>query len=423
MKTIESGERGLYVRYLQLALSRAGHPASIDGIFGRRTCASLRAFLGDPEAPCRVDETVWQSLLPYLKGYTMHEIRPGDTLDAIAARYGTEASLIMQANPAVEPWDLEPGRILSVPFAFDLVPDNVPISSELNEWILNGLTVRYPFLIQGHVGDSVMGKPISYLQIGTGPREIFYNAAFHANEWITSLVLLRFAEEYGKAFAEDRYLYSVRASWLYHGFTLYLVPLVNPDGVDLVTGALTEGPYYEQAVEIAGRYPDITFPEGWKANIEGTDLNLQFPAGWEQAKEIKYARGFTSPAPRDYVGEAPLSAPESRAVYEFTRRHDFRLILAYHTQGEVIYWKYKDYEPEDSRRIALYFGEVSGYTVELTPSESGNAGYKDWFIQEYNRPGYTIEAGLGVSPLPLRQLPGIYLDNRFILEGGMTELR
>ena len=96
--------------------------------------------------------------------------------------------------------------------------------------------------------------------------------------------------------------------------------------------------------------------------------------------------------------------------------------LAYHAQGEVIYWRYLDYEPADSRRIAEYFGEVSGYRVEETPSASGYAGFKDWFIQEYNRPGYTIEVGMGVSPLPMSQFAGIYEDNRLILEGGMTEL-
>ena len=39
----------------------------------------------------------------------------------------------------------------------------------------------------------------------------------------------------------------------------------------------------------------------------GVDLNLQFPAGWEQAKEIKYAQGFNQPAPRDFVGFGPLT--------------------------------------------------------------------------------------------------------------------
>ncbi len=151
-------------------------------------------------------------------------------------------------------------------------------------------------------------------------------------------------------------------------------------------------------------------------------MNLQFPAGWEEAKKIKFAQGYSSPAPRDYVGPTPLSAPESIAMYEFTRSRNFSLILAYHTQGEVIYWRFLDYNPAGSRQIAQYFSSVSGYRVEETPLASGYAGYKDWFIQDYDRPGYTIEAGLGTNPLPMSQFPKIYADNVGILIGGMTQL-
>lgn len=108
-------------------------------------------------------------------------------------------------------------------------------------------------------------------------------------------------------------------------------------------------------------------------------------------------------------------------MFDFTRNHDFSLILAYHTQGEVIYWKYLDEEPEGARRIAEYFAKVSGYRIEETPAASGYAGYKDWFINFYDRPGYTIEAGLGENPLPMGQFPKIYKDNVGILLGGMTE--
>ena len=154
----------------------------------------------------------------------------------------------------------------------------------------------------------------------------------------------------------------------------------------------------------------------WKLiRSTGVDLNLQFPAGWENAREIKFAQGYTMPAPRDFVGYGPLTEPEALALYNFTLMHNFRLILAYHTQGEVIYWKYADYIPENSQEIGERFAEASGYTLDITPPESAFAGYKDWFIQEYNRPGYTIEAGLGENPLPISQFDKIYDDNIGIL--------
>ena len=150
----------------------------------------------------------------------------------------------------------------------------------------------------------------------------------------------------------------------------------------------------------------------------GVDLNLQFPAGWENAREIKYSQGFTSPAPRDFVGFGPLTEPEALAVYNFTLSHNFRLILAYHSQGEVIYWQFQNYNPPRSFEIGQRFSEVSGYSLEDTPFNSSFAGFKDWFIQSYNRPGYTVEVGLGTNPLPISQFDKIYADNLGILTLG-----
>ena len=126
------------------------------------------------------------------------------------------------------------------------------------------------------------------------------------------------------------------------------------------------------------------------------------------------------PAPRDFVGEAPLIAPEARAIYNFTRVHDFSLILTYHTQGKEIYWQFKDYAPKIAKQIGEEFAVVSGYTLADVPYESSFAGYKDWFLQEYRKPGYTIEAGLGESSLPISQFDEIYKDNIGILVLGMV---
>ena len=111
----------------------------------------------------------------------------------------------------------------------------------------------------------------------------------------------------------------------------------------------------------------------------------------------------------------PLTAPEAIAVYNFTLIHNFRLILAYHSQGEVIFWQFQNYNPPRAFYIGTQLSIVSGYSLESTPYNSSFAGYKDWFIQDFNRPGYTIEVGLGQSPLPLSQFDKIYSDNLGIL--------
>lgn len=283
------------------------------------------------------------------------------------------------------------------------------------------LKIIYPFIEIGIIGYSVMGKSIPYIKIGRGKKEILYNASFHANEWITTQVLMKFVKEYAIQYLLNGKLKEFSARKLYNSVSLYIVPMVNPDGVDLVTGSLqTVDNSYKNAKKIAKNFPNIPFPSGWKANIEGVDLNLQFPANWEKAKEIKYAQGFNKPAPRDYVGEKPLSAPESLSLYNFTLAHNFRLVIAYHTQGKEIYWNFQNCNPPMGELIGKKFSKASGYELAEVPYNSSFAGYKDWFIQEYNRPGYTIEAGIGENPLPIKQFDEIYADNFEILILGIV---
>lgn len=121
------------------------------------------------------------------------------------------------------------------------------------------------------------------------------------------------------------------------------------------------------------------------------------------------------PSPRDFVGFGPLTEPESLAIYNFTLIHNFRLIIAYHTQGQEIYWNFQNINPPQGFEIGQKFANASGYLLTEVPYNSSFAGYKDWFIQEYNRPGYTIEAGIGENPLPISQFDEIYRNNLGIL--------
>jgi g-D-glutamyl-meso-diaminopimelate peptidase len=143
--------------------------------------------------------------------------------------------------------------------------------------------------------------------------------------------LLRFIEQCAAAYAGKGFPALER---ILEQATLFFIPLVNPDGVDLATGALPPGcEAYESAKALCS--PQQPFPTGWKANIRGVDLNVNYPAGWETARSIKKKAGFTEPGPRDYVGPYPLSEPESRAMAAFTRSRDFDITLSFHSQGMI----------------------------------------------------------------------------------------
>ncbi len=265
------------------------------------------------------------------------------------------------------------------------------------------LLQAYPFIHVEYIGQSVMGRKIPAIRIGSGSKEIHYNGAFHANEWITASILMKFLEEYAKVYSIDGDLRGNKAVNLFNQTSLWLVPMVNPDGVELVQEGVTwQHPFGGQLLEWnQGSY---NFQD-WKANIRGVDLNDQFPAHWEEERD---RRAKSGPGPRDYCGDAPLTEPETIALAEFTRQHDFRLVMAFHAQGEEIYWNYRDLEPEESFQLASRLAGASGYQViKLSDSD---AGYKDWFIQQFRKPGFTIEVGMGSNPLPIEQFEDIYED-------------
>lgn len=298
----------------------------------------------------------------------------------------------------------------------DIVKTDVPMTAALCSQTIDQLVEAYPSCRSETLTETAYGRPVKALVIGQGERMVLYTAAHHANEWITTPILLKFVEELAQAAQTGGKLWGVDASLILQLTTIHTVPMVNPDGVALVTGEAEPGSVqYEVARTLTAQYPQVPFPLGWKANLLGVDLNLQYPAGWLTAREIKFAAGYTCPGPRDYVGRAPLDQRESRALAEYTQQVDPRLVLAYHTQGNIIYWKFQDYQIPGAQELAQEFSRISGYALEDTPYESGFAGYKDWFIQRFRRPGFTIEAGSGVNPLPIEQFDTIYRENLGIL--------
>ena len=304
-----------------------------------------------------------------------------------------------------------------------IVRTDIPITAaSCNEMILQ-IVRNYPFCRSEQLTASAFQRSIRTLVIGNGPRKVLYTAAHHANEWITALVLLKFGEDLAAAIAADGQIGGYNARDVARNATIYMVPMVDPDGVDLVIGAIQPGSVqYETARTLADRYPAIPFPDGWKANLLGVDLNLQYPAGWLQAREIKFSQGYTRPGPRDFVGIAPLFQREAKALAAYTERVDPQVVLAYHTQGKEIYWQFEDMEPPGARALGEEFARPSGYELTEAAYNSSFAGYKDWFIKFFRRPGFTIEAGAGENPLPLEQFDEIYKDNLGILVTAATGL-
>ncbi|MCL6457216.1 MAG: LysM peptidoglycan-binding domain-containing protein [Gorillibacterium sp.] len=330
-------------------------------------------------------------------------IQQGDTLYDIGRRFKIALDDLLRANSGLDPRRLRVGTLIVLPPSrgMDVVSPAFPYGYvELRE-DMGLLKQRYPFLQTEVIGQSVLGKELIAAKLGNGTKRLHLNAAIHANEWITAAVLMKLLEDCCEAYATGRMLRGRPVGQWLETTSLWVVPMLNPDGIELVQEGITpQHPYYAQLLEWNNDSYDFS---GWKANIHGVDLNDQFPAHWE---EEKARRGVAGPGPRDYPGAAPLSEPEAIAIADYTTAANFQMVIAFHTQGQEIYYTYRGLEPPESAPLAERFAQVSTYRP-VSNIES-DAGYKDWFIQEYRRPGFTIESGLGVNPLPVSQFPEIY---------------
>ena len=304
----------------------------------------------------------------------------------------------------------------------NLISDPVSMTSCRQEAYLLRLRRQFPFVYVKTLTRTAFGRSVYALQFGSGSRKLLITAGHHANETITSDAVWQWLFTFCNALLDGRTVCGAEARELYHNAMVYLVPLVNPDGADLAAGVCASGsPEYRAAADIAAQYPDIPFPSGWKANLRGVDLNLNYPARWETARRIKKVQGISGPAPRDFAGFSPLDQPETAALAAYTCCVRPELVLAYHTQGSVIYHTYGGLQLPEADVLAEEFAAASGYSVEEVPAESANAGFKDWFLQRFRRPGFTIEAGLGENPLPLTQLEEMVRRNAPLLAAALAK--
>lgn len=330
-----------------------------------------------------------------------YTIRENDELNKLAAKRNLSNDAIILVNQGCDFNNISIGSTIFLPkrvcqpvingkrkYNYDALSQDIEKILEL-----------YPFIKVKEIGKSVLGNSIKEIRIGRGEKKVHMNASFHANEWITTSVIMSLLNSFLLSITNLQAMKRIHMAPFYDLVQISIVPMVNPDGVNLVINGSPEE-NWEDLIQMNGGSQDFS---GWKANIRGVDLNNQFPANWEIEKERKIPK---SPAFRDYPGEMALSEPEAIAMAKLANENHFSRVIAFHTQGEEFYWGYEGNEPPESMSLAAEFERMSGY--KSVQNVDSHAGFKDWFIQTFKRSGFTIELGKGINPLPLSQFNEIY---------------
>jgi len=268
------------------------------------------------------------------------------------------------------------------------------------------LQEHYPCLKVFPIGKSVLGRHINALSIGNPTGATLFVGATHGLEWLTCMILIKFCENLLNALETGGKVSDIDVGRALCNRSLVIVPCLNPDGVEIAlqgtAGAGNRADCIEEMLQ--GQDPRLV----WQANANGVDLNHNFDAGWCIVKAMEVAAGITSPGPTRFGGVHPHSEPETIAITTFCMTHQPRSLYSLHSQGEEIYWYYGCNTPARSKMMAQILASSSGYALAKPVEMASHGGLKDWFIEKFRRPGFTIEVGLGKNPLGLDQLDGIY---------------
>lgn len=256
----------------------------------------------------------------------------------------------------------------------------------------------YPEIVElGSIGQSVENRELILIKLGKGEHKVFLNGSFHAREYITTTFLMKMIDEYAYAYYNKEHLGMFDVNMLLESATLYIVPMVNPDGVNLVQNGINAVQDPQRVKSMRLLHPNLGFAS-WKANINGVDLNQNFPVGWN----VKVTNTHV-PSSENYKGLKPMTEPEAKAVMNLVESNDFKIIASYHSQGEDIFWSDKNcssfnhiLEPMADRLVRL-----TGYKKGPKVHDPGNwgSGIADW-ARLQKIPTFTLELCPYLNNLP-----------------------
>jgi g-D-glutamyl-meso-diaminopimelate peptidase len=291
--------------------------------------------------------------------------------------------------------------------------EQIPFDHQQLMDTLNHLTMRYPSLGIGYLGESILGRGIPLITLGHGKKAVLYVGAHHGMEWITSILLTRFLKEFWELEYRGGSIYGYSIEELCNRYTLYILPMLNPDGVEYqIHGVQSNNPLFDRVMQMNGQSNDFS---SWQANARGVDLNHNYDAGFAEYKRLEVENGIKGGSPTRYSGEAPESEPEVGYLCNFIRFHEEICgILTLHTQGEEIFYQSGGKCPQKSTAVAKKLAQITGYRLSVSEGLASFGGLTDWCVQKLDLPSFTVECGRGKNPLPISDHFPIYTRLRKI---------
>jgi len=280
------------------------------------------------------------------------------------------------------------------------------------------LAETYPELISVYsIGQSVEGRDLVAFDFGHGERDVIICASMHACEHISTNVLMYLVDQYCQGYVNNESYGGIGYREILDSVRFRIVPMVNPDGVNLAQNGIQAVKDPDALAAMGyGYYYDYS---GWKANINGVDLNGNWTQKWGIRDEV------TGPASAGWCGPSPESEPENQALRGLLDSTDFDMLLSLHIRGEVIYWIDSDtWDLYDAHApIARRLCRAFGYSMMGAEDVSDRGGYMvntlRWETGKFCCTVELCSGYYGVDPYPSWMFPQVVdsVYNMLLLAG------
>lgn len=297
-------------------------------------------------------------------------------------------------------------------FSWSDVPGKGPVKKIGDEYTVyksfdaprNGIKAQLRSIHSNHqkicqiktIGYSIQDRPLLAMRITNEKikgekHQVLFLATHHAREWVATQMAMRLITYLTENFAKDS-----RVTDLLNSTEIWVIPVANPDGYQYT---FTNERLWRKNLRDNDNDGQITL-------ADGVDLNRNFASHWGLDEE------GSSPIPSSgtYRGTAPNSEPETQAVVDFIRQHDFKYILSYHTHGNLILyplgWQVKTASLDDPIFVAQAGTDVNPAIYDSIAGEGYDPGvgadlyitngdFTDWTYGELGIPSHTVEFTTG----------------------------
>ncbi len=274
---------------------------------------------------------------------------------------------------------------------------------------------RYPFLGVTSLGSSVMGKSIPMITLGKGDKSVVYVGAHRADEWLTSIILLRFINEYCELYKQKGRMYNNTLDYTYSEKTIHIVPMLNVDGVDYrINGVTNKNILYDRLLRMNGeRGEDFS---SWQANGRGVELSLNYNCSFAEYKKTESERGIFCGAASGYSGTSPESEPEVGSLCNFLRFNDsVGSVISLGLGDEQIRYAKGDVMTKKSLSVARSLSRMSGYALASPDVSDATDKLMEWCIRELGVTAFEIKCAEGKKSFSADTMFSIYADMREVL--------